>query len=61
MPNVVHFSHVTLNFFGKPLSPWEAGIYDRATQSLALWARMLYIHQTGSVTRLPTISMAFQC
>jgi hypothetical protein len=40
-----HFSHFTLNVFGKPLS---GGI-----QSLALWARMLYPF-SGAVFCLPS-------
>ena len=43
MPNVVHFSHFTLNAFGKPLSG--------AIQSLALWARIFTVLTEGeSVT-----------
>jgi hypothetical protein len=26
----------------KPLPPWNAGIYDRVTQSLVPWVRILY-------------------
>jgi hypothetical protein len=36
--------HVPSERFGKnPLPPWNAGIYDRAIQSLVLWARILYL------------------
>jgi hypothetical protein len=33
----------------KSFSPWNAGIYDRAIQSLLLRARMLYLNGLGNV------------